>query len=283
MRWMQYGVFQPIYRPHAQEAVPSEPVFRSDSAKALSKKAVELRYRLLPYNYHLVYQNHKTGAPLMRPLFFEEPNNEKLFNYDDAYLWGKDFLVAPIVKPEKQEKEVYFPKGSNWYDFYTDRKYNGGQTTTVAVNDTTIPTFVRGGAFIPMTETRQHAKAYSGRNLTLHYYADAAVEHSISKMYNDDGLTREAIEKGTYELLTFTANQDKDSLHIRLQAEMGKNYAISEKSIELVIHNVKDRPRQVRLNENIVSANWNKLRDRLHIPVEWNTKENVSITISWNE
>ena len=283
VRWMQYGVFQPIYRPHAQEAVPSEPVFRSDSAKALSNKAIELRYRLLPYNYHLVYQNHKTGAPLMRPLFFEEPNNEKLFNYDDAYLWGKDFLVAPIVKAEKQEKEVYFPKGSNWYDFYTDRKYNGGQTTTVAVNDTTIPTFVRGGAFIPMTETRQHAKAYSGRNLTLHYYADATVEHSTSKMYNDDGLTREAIEKGKYELLTFTANQNNDSLNIGLQAEMGKNYATSEKSIELVIHNVKDRPRQVRLNEDIVSANLNKIHNRLRIPVEWNTKENVSITISWNE
>ena len=283
VRWMQYGVFQPIYRPHAQEAVPSEPVFRSDSAKALSKKAIELRYRLLPYNYHLVYQNHKTGAPLMRPLFFEEPNNEKLFNYDDAYLWGNDFLVAPIVESEKQKKKVYFPKGSNWYDFYTDRKYNGGQTTTVAVNDTTIPTFVRGGAFIPMTEIRQHAKAYSGRNLTLHYYADATVEHSTSKMYNDDGLTREAIEKGTYELLTFTANQNNDSLNIGLQAKMGKNYATSEKSIELVIHNVKDRPRQVRLNEDIVSANLNKIHNRLRIPVEWNTKENVSITISWNE
>jgi len=283
VRWMQYGVFQPIYRPHAQEAVPSEPVFRSDSAKALSKKAVELRYRLLPYNYQLVYQNHETGAPLMRPLFFEEPNNEKLFNYDDAYLWGNDFLVAPIVKPEKQEKEVYFPKGSNWYDFYNDRKYNGGQTTTVAVNDTTIPTFVRGGAFIPMTKTRQHAKAYSGRNLTLHYYADATVEHSISKMYNDDGLTREAIEKGKYEILTFKANQNNDSLHIRLQAEMGKNYSTSEKSIELVIHNVKDRFRQVRVNEDIISANWNKIHNRLHIPVEWDTKENVSIRISWNE
>jgi len=281
VRWMQYGVFQPIYRPHAQEAVPSEPVFRSDSAKALSKKAIELRYRLLPYNYHLVYENHKTGAPLMRPLFFEEPDNEKLFNYDDAYLWGNDFLVAPIVESGQKEKEVYFPKGSNWYDFYTHQKYEGGQKATVAVNDTTIPVFVRGGAFIPMAQNMQHSKEYSGRNLTLHYYKDSSVKQSKSEMYNDDGLTRGAVDKGQYELLSFKANQNEDSLNVTLQAEIGKNYSSTEKRIDLVIHNLKDRPRQVRVNEEIVSANWNKIHNRLRIPVKWITQENVSITISW--
>ncbi len=283
VRWMQYGVFQPIYRPHAQEAVPSEPVFRSDSAKALSKKAIELRYRLLPYNYHLVHLNHKTGAPLMRPLFFEEPENEKLFNYDNAYLWGDDFLVAPIVKSDKKQKEVYFPEGSNWYNFYTDQKFEGGQVATVAVNDTTIPTFVRGGAFIPMTKLRQHAKAYSGRNLTLHYYTDASVDQSNSEMYNDDGLTRGAVEKDKYELLTFEANQSKDVLRVTLEANIGKNYSASEKQIKLVIHNLRDRPRQVKLDENVISTNWNESNNRLEIPVEWNTKENIAITVSWNE
>jgi alpha-glucosidase (family GH31 glycosyl hydrolase) len=280
-RWMQYGVFQPIYRPHAQEAVPSEPVFRSDSAKALSKKAIELRYRLLPYNYHLVYQNHKTGAPLMRPLFFEEPRNEKLFNYDDAYLWGNAFLVAPIVESEKKEKEVYFPKGSNWYDFYTDQKYEGGQTTKVAVNDTTIPTFVRGGTFIPMTEVVQHSKAYSGNNLILHYYADASVDHSRSKMYNDDGLSRGAHENGKYELLTFKANQNRDGLHFRLQAEIGKNYSPSEKRIKLVIHNLREHPQKVRADESTISGSWNKDHNRLTIPIDWNTKEKIKIEITF--
>ena len=58
VRWLQYGVFQPIFRPHAQEEVPSEPVYRSDEAKGLSKKAIELRYKLLPYIYDLSYKNH---------------------------------------------------------------------------------------------------------------------------------------------------------------------------------------------------------------------------------
>ncbi|WP_445664032.1 TIM-barrel domain-containing protein [Fodinibius sp. AD559] len=279
VRWMQYGVFQPIYRPHAQEAVPSEPVFRSDSSKALSKKAIELRYQLLPYNYHLVYQNHTTGAPLMRPLFFEEPENKSLFNYDDAYLWGEDFLVAPIVKSNKKEKEVYFPKGSNWYDFYTNEKFEGGQKTTVVLNDTTIPTFVRGGAFIPMTDVVQHTKKYSGNNLILHYYADESVSSSASKMYNDDGLTRNIIEKEKYELLTFKGVKDQNNLNFSFRAKTGEKYASSEKNIELVIHNLNNEPKKVTVNGEKVCINWDQKKNRVSIPILWDTKETVSINI----
>ena len=75
-RWLQYGVFQPIFRPHAQEDVPSEPVFRSDKAKKLAKKAIELRYKLLPYNYNLAFENNQKGTPLMRPIFFEEDDDK---------------------------------------------------------------------------------------------------------------------------------------------------------------------------------------------------------------
>lgn len=88
VRWLQYGVFQPIYRPHAQEEVASEPVFRSEKAKALAKQSIELRYKLLPYNYNLVFQNNQTGVPLMRPLFFEEPDNNSIKTKASEYLWG---------------------------------------------------------------------------------------------------------------------------------------------------------------------------------------------------
>lgn len=277
VRWMQYGVFQPIYRPHAQEAVPSEPVFRSDSAKALSKKAIELRYRLLPYNYHLVYQNYTTGAPLMRPLFFEEPENELLYHYDDTYLWGNDFLVAPIVESDQTEKEIYLTDGSNWYDFYTDKKYEGGQSVEVAVNDTTIPTYVRGGAFIPMTHPIKSTKEYNGNNLILHYYADRAINYSISEMYNDDGLTRGAVAKNEYELLIFEAAQNKNNLNITFRAKVGENYSSSEKSIEVMIHNIESQPGEVTVNGEKVSVHWDQENNRASILIHWNTQETVSI------
>jgi len=64
----------------------------------------------------------------MRPLFFNEPNNKELLSKSDGYLWGNDFLVYPITEKGQTQKEVYFPKNSNWYDFYTGKKYEAGTT-----------------------------------------------------------------------------------------------------------------------------------------------------------
>ena len=285
VRWLQYGVFQPIYRPHAQEEVPSEPVYRSDKAKRLSKQAIELRYQLLPYNYHTVYQNHMHGTPLMRPLFFEEPNNEKLFDYDDAYLWGDNFLVAPIVEPGKEKKDIYFPKTSSWFDFYTDTKYEGGQTHTVEVKEESIPTFVRGGAFIPMAQPMQTTKKYSGNKLMLHYFFDPEVQKSSSHLYNDDGATVNAYEKKQYEILTFQASQDRKELQIKFNARTGKNYASSKKNIQLVLHNLQQKPNQIKMNGEHMKFKWIREENKLSIPVQWNTQKisNIFIRLKYPE
>jgi alpha-glucosidase/oligosaccharide 4-alpha-D-glucosyltransferase len=105
-RWLQYGVFQPIYRPHAQEHIAPEPVFHDAKTKALAKKSIELRYQLLPYNYTLMFENNQFGKPLMRPLFFEDQHNHELLEKSDIYLWGDSFLIAPIIQSRLEEKEV---------------------------------------------------------------------------------------------------------------------------------------------------------------------------------
>ena len=107
---------------------------------------------MLPYNYNLMALNHLEGKPLMRPLFFED---DKDILKDDAatYLWGNDFLVAPVTISKVKQKTVYFPKTSNWFDFYSDKMYEGGSVTVYDLKENSIPTFVRGGAFIPMART----------------------------------------------------------------------------------------------------------------------------------
>jgi oligosaccharide 4-alpha-D-glucosyltransferase len=107
LRWLQYGVFQPIFRPHAQEEVASEVARKDIITKAKAKKLVELRYQLLPYNYTLAFENNQKGTPLMRPLFFEEPNNTKLLTVCETYLWGNDFLVTPITKAGVTSTSLY--------------------------------------------------------------------------------------------------------------------------------------------------------------------------------
>ncbi len=86
-RWLQYGVFQPIFRPHAQEEVPSEPVYREEKTKQLAKESIEMRYRMLPYNYNLAFENNQKGTPFMRPLFFEDDSPENANQFVDISFW----------------------------------------------------------------------------------------------------------------------------------------------------------------------------------------------------
>lgn len=275
-RWLQYGVFQPIFRPHAQEEVPSEPVFRSEKTKQLAKESIELRYKLLPYNYHLVYENNQFGKPLMRPLFFE---NEALNEVSTSYLWGQDFLITPILKSEVKEQEVYFPKRSFWFDFYTGRRIKSGQKLKIKTKENSIPTFVRAGAFIPFAKPMQTTDDYNFNSLDIHYYHDNSIKKSERKLYNDDGETANAFEKGMYELLTFKSEVDKDCLTIELSDEIGEKFESSIKNFNLVIHNIDKVPNKIKEGRKGVKVNWNSTQKTLTIPVKWNTKKDTKITI----
>ena len=277
-RWLQYGVFQPIFRPHAQEDVPSEPVFRSKKAKALAKAAIELRYKLLPYNYNIAYQNSHDGTPLMRPLLFEEPTKKQLNSLSSTYLWGHDFLITPILKPEETQVEVYFPENNIWFDFYSDERIEGGQTNTVFTNEISIPTYVRAGAFILMAKPMQTTEEYKASEFVLHYYHDTSILESEREYYNDDGKTPKAFEKGIFEMLEFEAEVDKKWLEIDFEAEIGENYQSSDKQIQLIVHNVNWTPKMVKLNGKKIVVK--KEANTLIIPVQWNTNKEVKIKIS---
>ncbi len=279
VRWMQYGTFQPIYRPHADKALPSEPVFWDDTTKALAKQAIELRYQLLPYNYTLSWENTMTGAPLMRPLFFEEPENEQLFDYDTSYLWGKDLLIAPIMNAGQETIELYAPAGSSWFDFYTDESLDGGQYHTVATHMEYIPTYVRSGAIIPMAQPMQSTKEYDGNTLDIHYFYHADAGSTTATVYNDDGLTFKAYEKGEYELLQFKAVADEESIALTLSAEIGANYVAQDKSLYLVIRSIDRDPAQVTVNGETVISTWNWDEQRLSFAIDWNTAEDAEIII----
>lgn len=277
VRWLQYGVFQPIYRPHAQEDVPSEPVFRSNFAKKHAKKAIELRYKMLPYNYNLAFENNQKGLPLMRLVFFEEDDKKLMIN-SSTYLWGKDFLITPILKDSVKTKEVYFPKTANWFNFYFDDKIEGGQSKTVKIKQKAIPTYVRGGVIIPMTKLKQTTDDYTGNNLELHYWFDASVKKSERTMYNDDGLTANAFKKGKYELLEFEVELEKRYIEIDFESEFGQNWNPQEKNVELILHNINWKPRRIKADGK--SMRISPENNQLKIPVKWNPRKELKIKVS---
>lgn len=278
VRWLQYGVFNPIYRPHAQEDVPSEPIYRSDKAKALAKTAIELRYKLLPYNYNLVYENNQFGKPLMRPLFFDEPTNPNLFNYAKTYLWGNDFLVSPVLEAGITEQEVYFPKDNIWFDYYSDEKIKGGQTKTVTLTESVIPTYVRAGAFIPNANVVQSTKNYDDAIYKIDYYHDASITNSTRHIYSDDGKSAKAIENENFEILHFEMDAKGTMLEFKIKDETGKNFNPKSRTFYLTIHGLEKKPKRVTVGRHS-AFDWSETTKTATIPVEKKSGETAIITV----
>ena len=271
IRWLQYGVFQPVYRPHAQEHIAPEPVFHDRETRGIVRDFINLRYRLLPYNYTLAYENSSTGMPLMRPLFFEDEDDVALIDEKNSYLWGDAFFVAPVMEAGTASVRTRLPDGA-WFDFWNGQRYRGGGEVEIPVTLETIPVLVRAGSFIPMTPEIATTRDYSSERLTLHYYADASVEYSSGRMYEDDGATRGNLQHGRFELLEFEATRNGDYLRLDL-SRSGDGYAQmpARRKLEIVVHNWPGEVDSLRIGGKTAAAK--RAGDRLTIELDWDHTE----------
>ncbi len=281
IRWLQYGVFQPVYRPHAQEHIPAEPVFHDRETRDIVRDYIKLRYRLLPYVYTLAYENSTSGMPLMRPLFFEDEDDLDLIDEKDAYLWGDAFLVAPVLNPGVDAVDVDLPEGV-WFDFWNDMRYEGSNAASIPVTLDTIPVLVRAGSFIPMIDDIDTTQDYSSENLTLHYYADASIAQSSGRMYDDDGKSRLSLEEGLYEVLTFESLQDGDSLRINLRRD-GQPYAgrPDSREVTIVVHNWTSEVSSVRFAD--VPVDLKRRAPKKSAGAHFDTdKKQLTVRVAWD-
>lgn len=267
VRWLQYGIFQPVFRPHAQEHIPAEPVYQHYRTKLFAKDAIELRYSLLPYNYSLAFENSRTGHPLMRPLFFLETDNSSLLTYDSCYMWGDAFLVAPVKKPGEIYQEVYLPKDYNWTDFFTNQVYKGGRFLKYPLTMNNIPVFVKSGSFVPMTPGLKNTSAYTITDFEMHYYADIDGSNNEYTLYHDDGITPSAAERGLSQSVIFKATEEKEGLLEISMEKVTDNEAYSKEKdkVKFCVHNLEMRPASVTINGI-------KIKDK---DVMWNPVNNV--------
>ncbi|WP_288132479.1 TIM-barrel domain-containing protein [Microbulbifer sp.] len=289
IRWLQYGAFQPVYRPHAQGHIAPEPVFHDRKTRDITREFIKLRYRLLPYNYTLAFENSQTGMPLMRPLFFEDESNLALMDNKEAYLWGNDFLVAPVMD-ESDQVTVELP-GGTWFDYWNDNQY-AGDIARVDVSLKTIPVLVRAGAFIPTVGDMKNTREYSSKELRLDYYAHDSVDRSAGYVYEDDGVTANAFGKGLYEKLMFAGERTESGIEFRFDRE-GKGYsgAPQKRSIELVLHNWRQEPSSISAGGDIFklvstekslsnnTAWFNKRSKTLHVKFNW-TEKHQALTVT---
>jgi alpha-glucosidase (family GH31 glycosyl hydrolase) len=140
-----------------------------------------------------------------------------------------------------------------------------------------IPVFVRGGAFIPMIKTIQNTTKYSLDTFDLHFYFDETIAKSSGKVYNDNGLTANAFEKGEYEILNFNSINANKVLTLKLSGEIGKNYTSNKKEVSVIVHNIIPKRIVVNGQEQI----YKTFHNPMEIPVTWEKGTNPEIKIEY--
>ncbi len=193
-RWFEYGTFLPIMRTHGSRNY-NEVWSYGKQAEPILEKYLKLRYELMPYIYSLGYNTYKTGAPFMRALFMDFPNDPKVAGVTDEYMFGPAFLVAPVTEQGATSREVYLPSGADWYNYWTNKKVQGGQTIRVDAPIDIIPLFVRAGSIVP-TGAEIESTSQQQKIARVRIYPGADADFNL---YSDDGTTY-AYEKGDFKV-----------------------------------------------------------------------------------
>ncbi len=189
VRWFEYGVFMPILRTHGMRRFNTVWSY-GDQATPILEKYLRMRYALIPYIYSLAYHTYKTGAPYMRALFMDFPNDPKVDTLTNEFMFGPDFLVAPVTHQGQTSRKVYLPAGADWYNYWTNEEYHGGQTIVAKAPINIIPLFVRAGSILPIgkqvedMDQRQGLKEiriYPGANATFDLYRDNGATYNYER------------------------------------------------------------------------------------------------------
>jgi len=184
VRWFQWGVFQPVMRAHG-ERMHNEVWSYGKQAEPILEKYLRLRYQFIPYIYSQAYRSYQTGAPFMRALFMDFPEDPQVADIRDEYMFGPAFLVAPVTEQGAISRKVYLPAGCDWYNYWTNARIHGGQSITVDAPIDTIPLFVRAGSIVPLgTPVLSTQQPQGLKEIRIYPGADATFE-----LYQDDGIS----------------------------------------------------------------------------------------------
>lgn len=201
VRWLQWGVFCPIFRTHGTRP-GNEPWSFGPDTEAIVTEFIRLRYRLLPYIYSLARRVHETGQPMLRAMSVDFPDDPVAVAQEHQFLFGPALLVAPITDPGARRRRVYLPAGT-WYDFWTDAKWTGPCWVDAEAPLARIPLFVRAGAIIPMLAETPLTATEPWTAIDVHAWPGAAGRFDL---YDDDGATY-GYEQGAFAVTPLTLDR----------------------------------------------------------------------------
>lgn len=210
-RWFQYGAFCPIFRSHGQ--YPFREIYNiaetgSDQYNSMVYYT-RLRYRLMPYIYDMAAKAYFDDYTIMRGLVMDFNSDPKVHDIADQYMFGPAFLVSPVTNYKARKRDVYLPAGRGWYDFYTNKFFQGGQTVTVDAPLGRMPLFVKEGSIVPMGPDMEYSSEKTDP-LTVNVYMGDVAEFSL---YEDEGVNYN-YENNAFSLIPFLYNEPAERLDI---------------------------------------------------------------------
>lgn len=228
-RWIQLGSFYPFARDHSDKGTIRQELYLWESVTRSARKALGLRYRLLPYIYTLSFEAHTRGSPIARPLFFTFPEDPNTLGISTQFLLGKGVLVSPVLKQGASTVDAYFPKGT-WYNLYNVSDSitveSGSYVSLLAPLDT-INVHVYEGTILPMQEMGMTTREARRSPFSLVVALGVKME-AYGDLYVDNGEDLEmVIEHGKSSYIEFYADIVEGGVRVRSEVQM-REYAIGE-------------------------------------------------------
>jgi len=247
-RWMELGVFNPIYRNHGTKGSRNrEPWVDGPQHESIRRQYIELRYKLLPYIYTGLEESSRTGVPLMRPMFLEYPSEDGLQLIETEFMFGSDLLVASKVDEKLGPYEVKLPQGL-WYDFWTGKTVSGA-TQNIDPPLDAVPVFVRAGAIIPQAPVVQSTSEVPKGSLELSVYPGSDCHGSL---YQDDGNTF-AYQRGEFRRMQFTCDSSSESIKFKFATSQAQ-YKPWWTTIKATFFGLSRKPRQLQSGQDVMQG-----------------------------
>lgn len=266
-RWLQAAALTPFLRSHSVGwAGNKEPWEYGDEFTPINRASIELRYKFLPYLYSLFYDHERTGQPVMRPLWYEFPNDKLTYLISDQYMVGADVLVAPVVKEGMRNRDVYLPAGAAWINWWTGERLEGGKQHRVDAPLERLPLFVRSGAVVATQDVIQHTGEMANVAITLNVAAGIEPgKTEIAEIYQDAG-DGYAYRQGAWQQVGVEHVQGR----LRI-ARVGNFKGQRIRYLEVI--GVESEPREIRADTRKFDFKYDAATKRIRVELPENVRE----------
>jgi len=263
-RWTEFGIFQAFCRNHSEKQTrPQEPWVFGDPYEAVCRAMLKLRQRLLPYLYTLFEECNRTGAPILRPLFWAYPEDATTYTIDDEVLCGDALLVAPILRPGTEYHHVYIPAGT-WFHFWTGERVDG-PAHILAHAPLGQPSFyVRANTAVPLWPAMNYVGQEEADTLTLLLYP--AEGRGQATLYEDAGDGYDYMS-GMYARRVVTCEGEAGHIRVIFSAREGA-FIPPHQHIRLELCEIASEPITVQVGETFTAWQYLPAERRLIIDVD---------------